>query len=433
MRAGQMNTADIDNLEGAATPIAMDRLLGRPLTPEEQESRNYADNLVRQADIILAQNPGMTRDQAMTLVSQAGVDARAAERAKTKTDRMVRFGRDYYEATGAPQWATDQLVESLGGEVEEPPAGSFVPMVELTPEEKELQAWRDSNRAATDAEIEQYGRGYDGVPLTPSQQHNRSQQRMREANRRHSPYEEQQRIRRQARRAGVTEAEAYEMVQGGYDKVAEDGAKQPYQLDGPERDRADKPTFDEFARAQRALVGLGNDRLDAQRAARQAEVVARAQRQYNPMATLSPEWRDFVMAERLLRDSRNAGASPTDVQQAAEQAKAAMESRLGTGAGFQPRSPEEQRILQDRADADQRQNNPQAAGMRDIQEGKFETEEARDVLKNLAKPYDTVWFGGAPEEAFPDIKARLMGAPYNLPEAQADIAAREAMRQTNWW
>lgn len=235
---------------------------------------------------------------------------------------------------------------------------------------------------------------------------------------------EEPRIRRLANRAGIPYAQALAMVQAGYDE----------QNIGHVVDKQSaNPDFYQRRQAYGTLRQLGHDQLDQARRARQAEVVARAQRQYNPMATLSPEWRDFVMAERLLRDSRNVGASPNDIRQAAEAAKAAMESRLGTGAGFQPRSPEEQRILQDRGDAEQRQTNPQAAGMRDIQEGKFETKEARDVLRNLAKPYDTVWFGGAPEEAFPDIKARLMGSPYNLPEAQADIAAREAMRQTNWW
>jgi hypothetical protein len=153
--------------------------------------------------------------------------------------------------------------------------------------------------------------------------------------------DEEARLRRLARRAGITPAEARAMAQAGYDEQ---------DIGHVIGKTATSPNFDQRRQAYMTLREAGGGYQDARLADRQAEVVARAQRQYNPMATLSPEWRDFVMADRLLRDSRNVGASPNDIRQAAEQAKAAMESRLGVGRGFQPNSVQEQ-LAQQQLDA----------------------------------------------------------------------------------
>ena len=116
--------------------------------------------------------------------------------------------------------------------------------------------------------------------------------------------DEEARLRRLARRAGITPAEARAMAQAGYDE----------QDIGHKIGKTDtSPNFDQRRQAYMTLREAGAGYQDARLADRQAEVVARAQRQYNPQATLSPEWRDFVMAERLLRDSRNVGASPNDI------------------------------------------------------------------------------------------------------------------------
>lgn len=99
------------------------------------------------------------------------------------------------------------------------------------------------------------------------------------------------------------------------------------------------------------LRRMGRSKLAGEKAGRQAEVVRRAQERYNPTALLGPEWREYVLAQRLLRDPRMAGASPTDVAQAREQAKAAMESRLGVGRGFQTTPAQEQAAAQLAVDA----------------------------------------------------------------------------------
>jgi hypothetical protein len=117
--------------------------------------------------------------------------------------------------------------------------------------------------------------------------------------------DEESRIRRLARRAGITPAQARQMVQAGYDEQNIGhviGKTNTY------------PDFDQRRQAYMTLREAGSGYQDARLAERQAEVVRRAQERYNPMATLSPEWRDFVMAERLLRDPRMAGASPNDIR-----------------------------------------------------------------------------------------------------------------------
>lgn len=117
--------------------------------------------------------------------------------------------------------------------------------------------------------------------------------------------DEEARLRRLARRAGITPAQARQMAQAGYDE----------QGIGHVIGKTDTyPNFDQRRQAYMTLREAGAAHQDALLADRQAEVVARAQRQYNPMATLSPEWRDFVMASQLLRDPRMAGASPNDIR-----------------------------------------------------------------------------------------------------------------------
>jgi len=116
--------------------------------------------------------------------------------------------------------------------------------------------------------------------------------------------DEESRLRRLAMRAGITPAEARAMAQAGYDE----------QDIGHVIGKTNtSPDFDQRRQAYMTLREAGSGYQDARLADRRAEVVARAQRQYNPMATLSPEWRDMVMADRLLRKPYD-GASPYDIR-----------------------------------------------------------------------------------------------------------------------
>jgi len=69
----------------------------------------------------------------------------------------------------------------------------------------------------------------------------------------------------------------------------------------------------------------GNAKLQGEKQGRQAEVVRRAQERYNPTALLDDDWQQFVIASRLL--GRQAGASPSDIALAEQQAAAAVAAR----------------------------------------------------------------------------------------------------------
>jgi len=117
--------------------------------------------------------------------------------------------------------------------------------------------------------------------------------------------DEEQMIRRLAKRAGIPYDQAKKMVQAGYDE--QDIGHVIGKKDG-------RPDFDQRKQAYEPVRTMGHSVLDSNQRARQAEVVRRAQSQYNPMATLSPEWREFVMAESLLGGRGRAGASPNDIR-----------------------------------------------------------------------------------------------------------------------
>jgi hypothetical protein len=379
MRVSPMNPAELDNLEGAATPIRVDRLLGRPLTPEEEESRGYADDLVRQAAAIMQGNPNMTREEAMTLASRAGVDARAAERsARRDAERQAAMPRG------------DSFDESYGNPVVINPTGMTVPgardpftgeaappSVLATQRDVDAYEFRTPRAEATqdqmlrEAELSDDETPYRaGGPMLPSREDRDMWERglVRVVNPRTgepayrlastgSPIDLPGAAGRRGYRADLEGKYEPQFMEGPTGRVKVLVPTQAFRQQNEQReadqrldrlaDRAGMSYDDAQAmlaegRSLDDIRRIGTDRLREDKRGRQAEVVRRAQRQYNPMALLSPEWQEFVLADRLLRDSRTAGASPNDIAQAAEQAKAAMEARLGVGAGFQPGSVQEQ-------------------------------------------------------------------------------------------
>lgn len=81
------------------------------------------------------------------------------------------------------------------------------------------------------------------------------------------------------------------------------------------------------------LRAAGRDRREAELEARKAAVIRRAQERQNPMAQLDDEWRQYVLASRLLGGP--AGASPTDVSRAHNEQLTALGLRVAQGQGFQ--------------------------------------------------------------------------------------------------
>jgi hypothetical protein len=80
-----------------------------------------------------------------------------------------------------------------------------------------------------------------------------------------------------------------------------------------------------------ALRSAGRLRREAGREERLAEVSRRAMERQNPMSQLNDEWRQYVLASRML--GRPAGASPTDVQARNLEVATGLAGRWGQGVG----------------------------------------------------------------------------------------------------
>jgi hypothetical protein len=180
-----------------------------------------------------------------------------------------------------------------------------------------------------------------------------------------------------------------------------------------------------------ALRSAGRLRRQAGREERMAEVSRRAMERQNPTALLNDEWRQFVYANRLLSGNR-AGASPSDVALGREQADAAMQARMGLGRdgrALGTDDPATVAAIENR----EREVNPDAAAVKDIQGGIYTSPAAREHLAAIAKPYDQNWLGGASADQLPALTERLQKPPYNLPPDRAAEAAGLALRTTQWW
>jgi hypothetical protein len=192
--------------------------------------------------------------------------------------------------------------------------------------------------ARTQAYTDQYGmQGTPGAaPLNTEQHSARRNREMREREARHTPYEEDARIRRLARRAGIPERQAAAMVQQGYDEYAAGQNSEPWTVAGVDN-TTERPEFAQMSYAHRALRQAGNERKDAELAARQQALVRTRQAQTNPLEYMNrrdiSEWNQMVAADQMLRRGYR-GATPLDVDEAREQARAAIQGRLA----MQPQS-----------------------------------------------------------------------------------------------
>jgi hypothetical protein len=212
-------------------------------------------------------------------------------------------------------------------------------------------AAREAAKAAEDAKdaafydqrtaeyVNTYGQtwGANPAPLTVDQQANRRNRALRADEARHTPYQEDARIARLAKRAGISVEEAAAMVQEGYDEYAELKGGDAWQVAGV-NNTAQPPQFDQFAYAHRGLRQAGDTRRNAEREARQQAVVRRRMAQTNPLEYMNrddiSDWNRMVTANQLLGPRGYRGATPLDVDQAREQAKAAIQGRLA----MQPQS-----------------------------------------------------------------------------------------------
>jgi hypothetical protein len=274
--------------------------------------------------------------------------------------------------------------------------------------------------------------------LTNAQKIARGERAQLEADVRHNPREEEARIRRLADRAGIPYAQAEAMVQAGYNREAERmqmPSDSRWQVATP-GNPTETPEFSTFSAAHKDLRQMGSDRRAAEKAARQQAVQRMRMAQTNPLEYMNrgdiSDWNRMVTADQLLRRGYR-GATPLDVDQATQQALALQESRRAITEGLRPQTEGQERLVNAKADQAEREANPEAAGIADIQQGVYESGPARTLLETLGRQYDDVWLGGANRTRKPELVDRLTKPPYNLPPEQASQAADFALRQTDWW
>lgn len=267
-------------------------------------------------------------------------------------------------------------------------------------------------------QAEEYRRKYGDprVGITPEQQANRdADTRARDAR---AEAMREQRIYSLAERAGVSPAQARTMM---------DEARP--EADGP------------LTHAQRLvetqpLRDMAQARRQADLDARRAALVRTRMAQTNPLEYMNrpdiSDWNRMVAADVLLRRGYR-GATPLDVDQAAETAKALQEQRRAIAAG----DPEVPPALVNARLAAERQKlraaDPAGAGAADLAGNNFATPEAQAVLDDLAEQADTggggLWwapgYGAMSEQDEAALAATIMGQ-FNVSEAMAKYLAREA-------
>lgn len=129
----------------------------------------------------------------------------------------------------------------------------------------------------------------------------------------------------------------------------------------------------------------------------------------NAYNTLSPEMQQQAMLGMMFPD----GATPLDVQQA----RAMAEARLNVADALTP-DPLQDELRRQQLD----QQNPQAAGVRHISEGNYESPEAQAEFARLAESFDMDMFGMSYEQR--DAMAqKLQDPPYNMDPGPAEEAA----------
>ncbi len=307
---------------------------------------------------------------------------------------------------------------------------------------EEAQAVRDAARAAmydqrTQEYVDEYGMiGTPGAaPLNQDQRDAREAQKLREAEARHTPYQEDARIARMAARAGVPVPVAAEMVQGGYDDYAKQMNAQPWTVAGV-NNTTERPDFPQMASAHRELRQMGDERRRQEQAAREQAVIRRRMAQTNPLEYMNrddiSDWNRMVTADQLLRRGYR-GATPLDVEGAHNAQLTQLGLRVAQGQGFQQPTEAQDRLADARASAAEREANPEASAIRDIQEGRYLTGPGRAHLGVLGKEYDQNWLGGASRDQKPALVQRLTQPPYNLSPEAASNAADVALGETDWW
>lgn len=293
------NGADVDNLAAASTPIEMDAGLGR--TPVPQSARVYRDDPTQGLAGVLA--------------------AREAEAARNWEERAGQYGN--------PDPAARGLVETYN-----PKTGAVGYSVRY-PEDTETALGgpgRPGRRPDLSAPVVDTATGQP-IPGT----HKYVRQVVQGPGGDVAVYAPSPEFQSELQERALRRQTQLLATRAGFDPMTAAAMA-----------TSDKPPNLDQLRAQ------GDARRAADLAARQEAVVRRRMAQTNPLEYMNrddiSDWNRMVAADSMLRRGYR-GATPLDVEQAAETALALREQRLATGEGFQPRSPQEQELMQQKIDS----------------------------------------------------------------------------------
>lgn len=301
------NAATLDNLDGAATELVVEDILGGALSRPA----------VPQSERVFQDDPTM------------GMAGQVAAREKAAAENWAARGQYY----GDPDPAARGMVSTYNPATGDTGYSVAYPQPEDFPDGIPVGrpgvygARPDLRRPVIDTATGQpiqgtskYEKSVAMGPDGPVEVYAPSNEFRRELGER----EDRMRTRRLATRAGYDPMTAAEMATSG----------EPQDLD--------------------RLRAEGDAIRDMERDARRQALVRRRMAQTNPLEYMNrddiSDWNRMVAADGMLRRGYR-GATPLDVEQAAETAKALREQRLSFGEGFQPRSPQEQEMIQQKIDA----------------------------------------------------------------------------------
>ena len=173
----------------------------------------------------------------------------------------------------------------------------------------------------------------DAPPPTAEQYGARRNLQMREREARHTPHQEDARLARLAKRAGIPVEDATAMTQAGYDDYAEQKNTPGWNVAGI-NNTTSAPDFQQMVYAHRMLKKQGDDRRNAELEARQQAVVRSRMARANPLeymnrADVSDESRSLVADQMRPPGRRRDQGDPrirvADIGAASAEAQAAAE------------------------------------------------------------------------------------------------------------
>jgi hypothetical protein len=344
------NGAEVDNLAAAATPLSVEPMVG--VSPESLPADAYgaasgravreANRSLPDAEAALAQEQGLAREIMRGLRESnrnwpAEGDRQYAEEyglggfengaGATDLDyrRQIQDQQGYIRTQQGmvpvgPQ-VTPERIEARRDFAEwanETPGTERQAQYDPEGYEQFREGVRDDIGRAARSDLVRYGAGPDGnSSLTPGQQRNREQRALSEA-----------RVR-DAQRGRFYE-----------DRLMMDAGVR-VEPPGPDA------TPEELERAAyRNRYAARQNEL----ASRKQAVERRRMAQSNPLEYMNRndigDWNRMIVANQLLGPRGYRGATPLDVDQAAQQALALQQSRLGLGQGFQQSPPGQAELIQ---------------------------------------------------------------------------------------